>query len=102
LNKYPPYVKGDVNNMEDTENLSFKETRLRSLVKSLAYRIISIIGTGLLSWFITKDIKETISITLAIQVFLIILYYSSERIWDKINWGRKIQVIKKNQKQHLP
>lgn len=82
--------------MEDPKNLAFRESRLRSLVKSLTYRILSITGTGILSWVITKDIKETVSITIAIQGFLIFLYYSYERIWDKINWGRKIEAAKKN------
>jgi len=83
--------------MEDPKNLAFRESRLRSLVKSLTYRILSITGTGILTWVITKDIKETVSITITIQVFLIILYYSYERIWDKINWGRRIQIAKKNE-----
>ena len=82
---------------EDPKDLVFRESRLRSLVKSLTYRILSITGTGILTWVITKDIKETVSITIAIQVFLIILYYSYERIWDKIYWGRRIQIAKKNE-----
>jgi len=76
--------------MEDTRKLVFRESRMRSLVKALVYRIVSIAGTGVLTWIITKDIRETISITLVIQVFLIVLYYSYERIWDRINWGRSI------------
>jgi len=76
--------------MEDTRKLVFRESRLRSLVKALVYRVVSIVGTGVLTWIITKDIRETISITLVIQVFLIVLYYSYERIWDRINWGRSI------------
>ena len=78
---------------EDAKNLTLRESRLRSLVKSLGYRIISIAGTGILTWVITRDIRETVSITLIIQVFLIILYYSYERIWVKINWGRKVDTI---------
>jgi len=76
--------------MEDTRKLVFRESRMRSLVKALVYRIVSIAGTGVLTWIITKDIRETISITLVIQVFLVVLYYSYERIWDRINWGRSI------------
>ncbi len=76
---------------EDAKNLAFAESRLRSLVKSVIYRVMSIAGTSILSWIITEDIRETFSITIAIQVFLIILYYSSERVWDKINWGRQIK-----------
>ncbi len=78
---------------EDAKNLTFRESRLRSLVKSLSYRIISIAGTGILTWAITRDIRETVSITIIIQVFLVILYYSYERIWVKINWGRKVKTI---------
>ena len=78
---------------EDTKNLAFRESRLRSLVKSIAYRITSIAGTGILTWIITNDIRETVSITLIIQVFLVVLYYSYERIWDRIRWGRKMEIV---------
>jgi uncharacterized membrane protein len=69
----------------------FTESRLRSLVKSLIYRIASIVGTGILTWIITRDVSETVSITTITQVFLVALYYSSERIWNRINWGRTAQ-----------
>ncbi len=75
---------------EDTKELAFRESRLRSLVKSLAYRIISVAGTGILVWLATENMRETIFITLIVQVFLVILYYFYERIWDKIKWGRII------------
>jgi uncharacterized membrane protein len=75
---------------EEIKKLAFRESRLRSLVKALIYRILSVAGTGILSWIITKDIEETVSIIIAIQVFLITLYYLSERVWDRINWGRII------------
>ena len=74
---------------EDTGKLVFRESRMRSLVKALVYRMVSIAGTGVLTWIVTKDIQETISITLIIQVFLVVLYYSYERIWDRITWGRR-------------
>jgi uncharacterized membrane protein len=69
----------------------FKESRSRSLVKAFIYRFIATIGTGTLIWFITKDIREVISATIIIQVFLMILYYFNERIWNKISWGRARQ-----------
>ena len=76
-----------------TRKVDFKESRIRSLVKAMVYRIISITGTGILTWAVTEDMGETAIITLVIQVFLIVLYYSSERIWDKISWGRRIEHI---------
>lgn len=69
----------------------FRESRLRSLTKSLTYRIASVAGTSILTWVITRDVAEAISITIFTQVFLAALYYSSERIWNRINWGRTVE-----------
>jgi uncharacterized membrane protein len=77
--------------MEEPQKLFLKESRLRSLVKAFVYRSMATVGTGILIWLLTKDIKGTISITIIVQVFLIILYYLNERVWNKINWGKKIQ-----------
>ncbi len=77
-------------NLKNNQKEIFRESKSRSIVKSLIYRILSIIGTSILTWLITKDIQKTLSITVAIQIFLIIIYYSHERIWNKINWGKTI------------
>jgi len=79
--------------MGDAGKSAFRENRLRSLVKCLLYRILSIVGTGVLTWIIINDIRETVSITLIIQLFLIALYYLYERKWDSIKWGRRTESI---------
>jgi uncharacterized membrane protein len=76
---------------QKNSKVNFQETRLRSLVKAIIYRVISIAGTSLLSWLITRDLGETFTLTLAIQAFLMVLYYSSERAWDRISWGRQVK-----------
>jgi len=75
--------------MNMSKNLTCVESRSRSIVKSLVYRILSLIGIGILSWFITKDIKETTLITIVFQIYLAILYYVYERVWNRINWGKE-------------
>jgi uncharacterized membrane protein len=77
--------------MKNTNNLFFKESRLRSLIKAFFYRFTATIGSGILIWFITKDIEGTVLITVVVQIFLIILYYLNERAWNKINWGKEIK-----------
>jgi uncharacterized membrane protein len=77
--------------MKNSETLFHKESRLRSLIKTFIYRFVAMIGMGVLIWLITKDTKEAISSTIVTQVFLIILYYFNERIWNNINWGRERQ-----------
>jgi uncharacterized membrane protein len=73
------------------ENLTIRESHQRSFVKSLIYRIFSITGTVLLGWIITKDTKETALITIVFQTYLIILYWIHERVWNKIDWGKRIE-----------
>jgi len=66
----------------------YVESRSRSIVKSLVYRVLSILGIGVLGWLITRDIRETTLITVVFQAYLTILYYVYERVWNRINWGR--------------
>ena len=78
-------------NAKDNKQLvMFRESRLRSMVKSIIYRLLSIIGTSVISWFITHDVKETVLITIVIQVFLVVLYYLNERVWNRIDWGKTV------------
>ncbi|MDP6633213.1 MAG: DUF2061 domain-containing protein [Dehalococcoidales bacterium] len=81
-----------------TEGLVCYETLPRSFVKSLVYRILSLAGTVILSWSITKDVSQTVSITLAVQAFLVLLYFVYERIWNNIRWGRKFDIRKRDVK----
>jgi uncharacterized membrane protein len=84
---------------ENTDTFNVRESHLRSVVKSIIYRILSIIGTGILSWIVTRDIGDMISITFSVQLFLIILYYFYERIWSKIDWERQIEVTSCSEKK---
>lgn len=63
------------------------ESQLRSLLKTLTYRVAAVIGTWILLWLITRDIKETTFLTLVVHLLLTIIYYVHERIWNKISWG---------------
>ena len=77
--------------MNMSKNHVYVESRSRSIVKSLVYRILSMLGIGVLGWLITRDIGETTLIMIVFQIYLTILYYVYERAWNKINWGREIK-----------
>ncbi len=74
---------------EKSPSLIFAETRSRSLVKAIVYRVISLAGTTAISWLITRDFTDTLVLTLSIQAFLVLLYYLSERVWNRIAWGKQ-------------
>ena len=63
------------------------ESKKRSMVKSIVWRIIGIILLGGITWVFTRDIETTTIITVLFHSIRLVLYYVHERIWDRIEWG---------------
>lgn len=66
-----------------------RDKHQRSIIKAFIYRGGSVTLLGFLSWITTKDIVQVSIITIGYQVVSVFGYYIYERLWDKINWGRK-------------
>lgn len=64
-----------------------KETNLRSLTKSISYRIFGTLITFVITFIITNEIIISSSIALLDLLSKIVLYWYHERMWLKINWG---------------
>lgn len=60
----------------------------RSLLKAVSYRITGTVGTMLVSWLVTGQIKLAVSIGFVEFFAKIGIYYVHERVWDHINLGR--------------
>lgn len=71
------------------KEIFYKDSHIRSLLKGISWRITGTIDTILLSWIITGEFKFAITIGLTEVITKIILYYFHERIWEKINYGKK-------------
>ena len=64
------------------------DTKVRSIVKSIVWRITGIILLSIITYAITKDMKAMGIITILFHGIMIIMYYFHERIWEKISWGK--------------
>lgn len=65
-----------------------KESRKRSLVKALIYRVICTILSFVVPYLLTGDWAFSVSFGLIYSAILIIVYYLYERVWNRIGWGR--------------
>ena len=63
-------------------------TKQRSLAKSITWRLIAIISTFLIIYFMTKDTMFATSVTVVSNIINFILYYVHERVWLTVKWGR--------------
>ncbi len=63
------------------------ETKKRSLIKSLTFRVLGIVTLGIISYIATGSWAETGLITILFNGIRIPQYYWHERRWNKISWG---------------
>jgi len=66
------------------------ETRLRSLLKAISFRIVEILIDALiLSFFVTVHTALILAIGLEFTCFC--LHYLFERVWNGVSYGREIR-----------
>jgi len=66
------------------------ETRKRSLLKAISFRIIEIaVDTAILSIFVSPPVA--IGLAVALEGICFLLHFGFERIWNKIDYGRQVK-----------
>ena len=64
------------------------DTVVRSIAKTLSWRLTGTFCTFLISFIILGDIATSSTIALIQLIFNTIMFYIHERIWNIIKWGR--------------
>ena len=62
---------------------------IKSLIKSVSWRIVGTIDTMIISYFITGKVTVAISIGSVEVITKTILYYFHERAWNRVDWGKQ-------------
>ncbi|MGE5942774.1 MAG: DUF2061 domain-containing protein [Flavobacteriales bacterium] len=80
-------------NPNQTEKATYKkdvakEKPIRSVVKSISWRIIGTIDTMIISWIVTGKLNTALLIGGVEVVTKMVLYFFHERIWNSIKWGK--------------
>ena len=61
---------------------------VRSLVKTISWRLTGTFCTFLISFIILGDITTSGTIAMIQLIFNTIMFYIHERIWNIIKWGK--------------
>lgn len=71
----------------------FKESRIRSLIKGLIWRIFALLNSWIISWIVLGILgcSSFFVSALLMNVTGLIIFYIYERIWNKINNGKYIE-----------
>src|SRR4030042_3137991 len=65
------------------------DSKKRSLVKGLSWRILATMDTFFIAYFFFGEIHLALPIAITEVFSKILLYYLHERGWDNISWGRE-------------
>ena len=65
------------------------ESRKRSLIKSISWRIIATAITMLVSFLWLGEWATAIALAITANVIKGLLYYIHERVWNRTDFGRK-------------
>ena len=64
------------------------ETHKRSLVKTISWRIVATIITGIVTYLLTGRLDFAVSVGLADTFLKFFIYYAHERMWTRIRFGK--------------
>ena len=65
------------------------ERPMRSILKTISWRIVGTIDTIVISWILTGQIETALAIGSVELVTKMILYFGHERIWNLIPYGKE-------------
>ncbi|MAG73452.1 hypothetical protein CL620_03995 [archaeon] len=66
-----------------------REKKKRSIAKMISWRIIASSTTIVLVYLVTNRVDLSVGVGMAEALLKMAFYYTHERGWDKIEWGRK-------------
>ena len=65
------------------------ETTRRSFAKAISWRILATLITGTIVYLLTGKGEFAVTVGLADTTFKFVVYFGHERLWNKIQYGRK-------------
>ena len=71
------------------KRMRFKETQVRSIIKSVTFRMLIICTDLVIVYALTRRVFDTVAITVATNVASTIFYFLHERLWNNIAWGKQ-------------
>lgn len=66
------------------------DTHLRSVAKGMSWRVIATLVTTIVVWLISGEVSTALFAGLSDSLVKIGLFWGHERVWQQVEWGRKI------------
>ena len=64
------------------------ESHKRSIAKTVSWRVVATIITGVVTYFLTGRLDFAVTVGLADTFVKFFIYYAHERMWTRISYGK--------------
>ena len=64
------------------------DTHNRSIAKTISWRVVATIITGVVTYFLTGRLDFAVTVGLADTFVKFFIYYVHERMWTRISYGK--------------
>lgn len=81
-------VNSPLNKLVGKKEIHEVETRKRSLVKTILYRVIILIADFVFLYAITGKFIIALGFMVISNLYTSVSYYFYDRAWDRISWGK--------------
>ena len=76
------------NKLQIERGRSFMDSRSRSIIKAITWRIFALLITIIVSFAILGSWSVSIAIGILSNLLKTLFYYIHERLWERTNWGK--------------
>ena len=83
-------INESVSSIDSEMVIQYNDKHWRSLVKGISWRFFGTMDTIIISLFVTHQFSKALAIGFTEVFTKVGLYYLHERVWMKINWGKKL------------
>ena len=69
-------------------NLGGFDRKVRSVIKTITYRLWSLLIVFVLGLFFGLGASEALSVTVVLNIMYLLTHYTNERVWNRVKWGK--------------
>ena len=69
-------------------NLGGFDRKVRSVIKTITYRLWSLFIVFVLGLFFGLGAAEALSVTVVLNIMYLLTHYTNERVWNRVKWGK--------------
>ena len=69
-------------------NLGGFDRKVRSVIKTITYRLWSLFIVFVLGLFFGLGATEALSVTVVLNIMYLLTHYTNERVWNRVKWGK--------------